>query len=464
MAVVGIFIVIVIIIKILYDREIIKKNSHNEIINNPKNLEEPLAKENHDLQLDENKTIIHDIEDLKIKRPKGDEVPKVERKNISQTCYVLPQIEEIFNFVKIKKNNSTDFILKNKEYIEEIFTLFNIPARVVEIHIGPSVTQFEIELSPNVSFNRVINIESNIVKALSNVKAELQIPIPGKKTIGVEIPNEERNIVTLREVLESKENQDTKAKIAIPLGKNIIGEPIIADLTKLQTILIAGVTGSGKSVFINSLVASILMRYKPSEVKLVLIDPKKVELTNYNGIPHLLCPVVGDPRKASLTLQRIVKEMDDRFQLFSDKEVKDIDEYNKLVDKENMNNPEQMKHHMPYIITIIDELTDLMITAPKEVEDSIMRITQLARNAGIHLIVATQRTLNDILTKELVEGFQTKICFKVPNKTISKLILDQSGAEKLLGWGDMLFLDDNKIEPIRIQSCVISDEETKRLI
>ena len=243
-----------------------------------------------------------------------------------------------------------------------------------------------------------------------------------------------------------------------------MGTPKVMDLTKMPHLLVAGSTGSGKSVCINGIIASILMRYKPNEVKLVLVDPKKVELTNYNGIPHLLCPVVSDPKKASLTLQKVVTEMDKRFTIFSEQEVKNISGYNDLIEKENKKHPENPQAKMPYIVVIIDELADLMLVASKEVEDSITRITQLARAAGIHLIVATQRPSTDVITGLIKNNIPSRISFAVSSQIDSRTILDQPGAEKLLGKGDMLYFPMGEASPTRIQGCFINDDEIKRLI
>ena len=250
----------------------------------------------------------------------------------------------------------------------------------------------------------------------------------------------------------------------VTLGKNLMGKPIVADLTKMPHLLVAGSTGSGKSVCINSIICSIFMNYNPHDVKLVLVDPKKVELSNYNGTPHLLCPVVNDPKKASITLQKIVAEMEKRYDIFSEKGVKKISEYNEYIEKENKRHPDTPLNKMPYIVVIIDELADLMLVASKEVEDSIMRITQMARAAGIHLIVATQRPSTDVITGVVKANIPSRICFAVASQIDSRTALDMAGAEKLLGKGDMLYLPMGENEPERIQGCYISDEEISRLI
>lgn len=410
------------------------------------------------------KVIITNIDELK-QKPVTQESLQKREEVINDGDYILPKFEEIFDPLKPKKVNSTDFTRSNKEIIERVLNDFGIPdCHVVKIHIGPAVTQYELTVPSGTKVSKIVSINKELALALASKDVLIQAPIPGKNTIGVEIPNPTIAAVTLREVLESPENLNSNASICAALGKDIMGESKVMDLAKMPHLLVAGSTGSGKSVCINGIIASILMRYKPSEIKLVLIDPKKVELTNYNGIPHLLCPVVSDPKKASLTLQRVVKEMDDRFQLFSDKGVKNIAGYNALVDKENKKHPETKIAHMPYIVTIIDELADLMLVASKEVEDSITRITQLARAAGIHLIVATQRPSTDVITGLIKNNIPSRISFKVAQQIDSRTILDQGGAEKLLGHGDMLYFPMGESAPTRLQGCFINDEEIKRLI
>ena len=378
--------------------------------------------------------------------------------------YRLPKFNDIFDQLKPKKNTNTSFTQSNKEILERVLRDFGIAAKVVEIHVGPAVTEYELTVPPATKVSRILNIDKEIALALAAKDVIIQAPIPGKSTIGIEIPNPSISSVTLREVLESPQNLKSDAKICSALGKDIMGTPKVFDLTKMPHLLVAGSTGSGKSVCINGIIASILMRYKPNEVKLVLVDPKKVELTNYNGIPHLLCPVVSDPKKASLTLQKVVTEMDKRFQIFSDKEVKNITGYNDMLDKYNKKHPEMPQARMPYIVVIIDELADLMLVASKEVEDSITRITQLARAAGIHLIVATQRPSTDVITGLIKNNIPSRIAFAVASQIDSRTILDQRGAERLLGKGDMLYFPMGESVPIRVQGCFINDDEIKRLI
>ena len=426
----------------------------------------PLADSNESIKKKEEKIVITSMEELK-QKPIEQESLESKNKHVEteeDLSYRLPKFSEIFDPLKPKKINSTEFTKSNKEILERVLRDFGINAKVVEIHIGPAVTEYELTVPAGTKVNRIVNINKEIALALAAKDVIIQAPIPGKSTIGVEIPNPTISSVTLREVLESPQNLKSDAKICAALGKDIMGTPKVMDLTKMPHLLVAGSTGSGKSVCINGIIASILMRYKPNEVKLVLVDPKKVELTNYNGIPHLLCPVVSDPKKASLTLQKVVTEMDKRFTIFSEQEVKNISGYNDLIEKENKKHPENPQAKMSYIVVIIDELADLMLVASKEVEDSITRITQLARAAGIHLIVATQRPSTDVITGLIKNNIPSRISFAVSSQIDSRTILDQPGAEKLLGKGDMLYFPMGEASPTRIQGCFINDDEIKRLI
>lgn len=425
------------------------------------------VKENVEVKpVEKEKIIITSMEELKTKPIVEESLEKETKTDIvdNEDYYRLPRFSEIFDPLKPKKNNNTSFTQSNKEILERVLKDFGIAAKVVEIHIGPAVTEYELTVPPATKVSRILNIDKEIALALAAKDVIIQAPIPGKSTIGIEIPNPTISSVTLREVLESPQNLKSDAKICSALGKDIMGTPKVFDLTKMPHLLVAGSTGSGKSVCINGIIASILMRYKPNEVKLVLVDPKKVELTNYNGIPHLLCPVVSDPKKASLTLQKVVTEMDNRFQTFSDKEVKNITGYNDMIEKYNKKHPESPQNKMPYIVVIIDELADLMLVASKEVEDSITRITQLARAAGIHLIVATQRPSTDVITGLIKNNIPSRIAFAVASQIDSRTILDQRGAERLLGKGDMLYFPMGESVPIRVQGCFINDDEIKRLI
>ena len=380
------------------------------------------------------------------------------------SSYKLPPLSLLNEIKNNKKNVNDSYTLNNKTILEKVLKDFQISAKVVEIHIGPAVTQYEIVVPAGTKVSRILSINKEIALALAAKDVRIQAPIPGKSTIGIEIPNENISAVAFREILASNNADKDKYGIMVTLGKNLMGKPIVADLTKMPHLLVAGSTGSGKSVCTNSIICSILMNYNPKDVKLVLVDPKKVELSNYNGIPHLLCPVVTDPKKASITLQRIVAEMEKRYDTFSEAGVKKISEYNEHIEKENRKNQDSPISKMPYIVVIIDELADLMLVASKEVEDSIMRITQMARAAGIHLIVATQRPSTDVITGVVKANIPSRICFAVASQIDSRTALDMAGAEKLLGKGDMLFLPMGENTPERIQGCFISDDEINRLI
>ena len=412
------------------------------------------------------KIIITSMEELKtIKEPQKENL-EASKESIYEVSsnYTLPPLSLLDDVKQQKKTNaSNNFIRSNQENLERVLKDFQINGQVVEIHIGPAVTQYEVKVPSGTKVSRIVGINKEIALALAAKDVRIQAPIPGKSTIGIEIPNPSISAVKFKEVLAHESKAMSDAKIVVALGKDIMGRPQLADISKMPHLLIAGATGSGKSVCTNTMICSILMRYKPEEVKLLLVDPKKVELSNYNGVPHLLCPVVSDPKKASIALQKLVSEMEKRYDLFSEKNIKNIAGYNDWVAKENKNNGTNIPK-MSYIVAIIDELADLMLVASKEVEDSIMRITQMARAAGIHLIVATQRPSTDVITGVVKANIPSRIAFAVASNIDSRTILDMSGAEKLLGKGDMLYLPMGENVPIRIQGCFISDDEIKRII
>lgn len=432
-------------------------------IKNVKDKDEPTEKE---------KIVITSIDDLKnINTPEKNikesfDVNPIENDEgaSNPSVYRLPKFDLLTPTPKNKKNSEEPFIKENQIKLEKVLNDFDIKGKVVEIHIGPAVTEYEIIVPSGTKVSRIVGINKEIALAMAAKEVRIQAPIPGKNTIGIEIPNREISSVGFREVLEATWQNNGANKILVALGKDIMGTSILADLSKMPHLLVAGSTGSGKSVCINTIICSILMRYKPDEVKLVLVDPKKVELTNYNGIPHLLCPVVSDPKKASVVLQKVVAEMEKRYDIFAEKEVKNIAGYNNLIEKERKKNPDINTTRMPYIVVIIDELADLMLVASKEVQDSIMRITQMARAAGIHLIVATQRPSTDIITGVIKNNIPSRIAFSVSSAIDSRTILDASGAESLLGKGDMLYLPMGESHTTRIQGCFISDNEISKLI
>ncbi|MDD2489894.1 MAG: DNA translocase FtsK [Bacilli bacterium] len=379
--------------------------------------------------------------------------------------YILPSIMLLNLPNKDKKNSNQGVVKNNIEIIERVLNDFDIAGKVVQVHVGPSVTQYELEIKAGTKVNKVLNINRELALALAAKTVRVQAPIPGKNTIGIEIPNRVNTMVSLREVMSLIPNSLDNNKLLTALGIDIMGKPIYAEINKMPHLLVAGATGSGKSVCINSMIVSILMRSKPDEVKLVLIDPKKVELSVYNCIPHLLAPVVNDPKKAAIALMKIVSEMDQRYEMFNETETKSIAGYNQYIENKNKQlNDDEKLSKLPYIVVIIDELADLMLVASKEVEDSIMRITQMARAAGIHLIVATQRPSTDVITGLLKANIPSRISFAVSSSIDSRTILDMSGAEKLLGKGDMLFLPMGENVPIRLQGSLITEEEVKRVV
>lgn len=381
----------------------------------------------------------------------------------SKGMYTLPSIN-LLDEVSGKGKVNSDFTKSNKIILERVLNDFQIKGTVVEIHVGPAVTQYEVAIPSGTKVSRILSINKEIALALAAKDVRIEAPIPGKSTVGIEIPNPSVNAVKIREVLGNIPKEQEKYKILVSLGKDLMGRVQTADISKMPHLLVAGSTGSGKSVCINSFIASILMRYRPEEVKLVLVDPKKVELSNYNGIPHLLWPVVTDPKKANTALQRVVAMMEDRYEMFSETGVKNIGTYNEWIDKEKEKDPSFNKEKMYYLVVIIDELADLMLVASKEVEDSIMRITQMARAAGIHLIVATQRPSTDVITGVVKANIPSRISFAVASQIDSRTILDCAGAEKLLGKGDMLYLPMGENHPKRVQGCFITDEEIERVI
>ena len=398
--------------------------------------------------------------EIPIKTSSDVSTPKVEEveKPTINLNYKLPPI----SLLKLSKGNNdkenVESVKQNIATLERVLGDFEIPGKIKECHIGPSVTQYELELKAGTKVNKLLSIQKEIALNLAAKDVRIQAPIPGKSTIGIELPNKVNSAVSFREILSKLPEPNEKSILAVGLGKDIMGSVKWAEINATPHLLIAGATGSGKSVCINCIIASILMRTRPDEVKLVMVDPKKVELSMYNGVPHLLTPVVTDPKKASIALKNIVREMEKRYQIFEDTKCKNIGAYNKMCET----NTDYVK--MPYIVFIIDELADLMLVAAKDVEDSIMRITQMARAAGIHLIVATQRPSTDVITGVVKANIPSRISFAVSSSIDSRTILDQTGAEKLLGKGDMLFKPMGENVPIRIQGAYVSDEELQKIV
>ena len=417
-------------------------------------------------EVENNKKVISDISELtnptkvEVKETSTD-TPVERTKAHSISNYVLPNPDEVL--IKPKKNNKkvdNSAIEKNIVKLEEVLKDFNIKGKVVEVHVGPTVSQYELEIASGTKVSNILNINREIALALAKKDVRIEAPIPGKKTVGIEFANDKATAVSFYEIINSSKMKNSMdKKLMVPLGKSIMGDIGVCEVNKMPHMLIAGTTGSGKSVCVNGIICSILMRAKPSEVKLMMVDPKVVELSVYNGVPHLLCPVVTDPKQANIRLQQMVQEMEDRYQTFSGSRTKNIEGYNEYVEKYNKEHKDDPKEKMPYIVIIIDELADLMMVAAKEVEDSILRITQKARAAGMHLIVATQRPSREVITGIIKANIPSRIAFAVGSGIDSRTILDQTGAEKLLGKGDMLFMPIGMNSPIRIQGSFITDDE-----
>ena len=340
--------------------------------------------------------------------------------------------------------------------LEETLASFRVQAQVVHVTHGPAISRFEMELAPGTKVNKVSELEKDIAYGMEATSIRIEAPIPGKSLVGVEVPNRKVETVTLREVLESDRMQNAKSLLTVALGKDLTGTPIVCDLAKMPHMLIAGQTGSGKSVCINAIINSLLYRASPDEVKLILVDPKVVELQCYNGIPHLLIPVVNDPHKAAAALAWAVAEMMERYDKFAERRVRNMDGYNASLSAH--------EKPMARIVIIIDELADLMMVCKKDVEEYICRLTQLARAAGIHLIVATQRPSVDVITGLIKANIPSRIAFKTASYVDSRTILDRNGSEQLLGWGDMLYLPTGSFAPTRVQGCFLSDEEVNRIV
>lgn len=380
------------------------------------------------------------------------------QKNDSLIIYSMPSVD-FLNQNSLSKMNKEDKkeLLSSATKLEETLNCFGVDAKVLQVTKGPSVTRFELQPSPGVKVSKIVNLSDDIALSLAAKGVRIEAPIPGKSAIGIEIPNRDLTPVFLREVIESEEFKKSKSNLAFALGKDIAGKCIVADLSKMPHLLIAGATGSGKSVCINTLVISILYKYSPSEVKILMVDPKVVELNVYNGIPHLLIPVVTDPKKAAAALNWAVNEMNRRYKLFADNSVRNLEGYNELYNKGKI--PEKL----PLIVIIVDELADLMMASPHDVEEYIARLAQMARAAGMHLVIATQRPSVDVITGVIKANIPSRISFAVSSQVDSRTILDSSGAEKLLGKGDMLFYPVGEAKPVRIQGAFITEEEVEKV-
>jgi len=405
--------------------------------------------------------IIEDKNKKKDEEKKEEKLPEFtvtkEDMNSSVAEYKMPPID-ILNPAKVNKSKNMQSELRsNAELLIDTLASFGVAAEITDISQGPTVTRYELKPAPGVRINKITNLADDIALNLAATHVRIEAPIPGKSAVGIEIPNSTKNGVSMRELIETGEFENQKSLLTAGLGKDISGNNIYCDISKMPHLLIAGTTGSGKSVCMNSIIVSILYKAKPEDVKLLMIDPKKVEFSKYENIPHLLVPVVTDPRKASGALGWAVSEMLRRYQCFSDTGVRNIEGYNKFVKKHSDMEP------MPKVVIFIDELSDLMMAAPKEVEDSICRLAQMARAAGMHLVIATQRPSVDVITGLIKANISSRIALTVSSQIDSRTILDSSGAEKLLGNGDMLYSPIGSSKPLRVQGCYVSDEEIEKL-
>ncbi len=413
------------------------------------------------------------VKEFKIIKPKQDSnsIPVVSESTSVEECidilkenpkkeFVLPPLSILQRNINLKSTRIEKDITEKVKLLEETLASFGITVKVNQVSKGPTITRFEMQPAPGVKVSKIVNLADDIALALAASTVRIEAPIPGKAAVGIEVPNKEVSVVTFRETLETEAFQHAASKLSVALGKDIAGNPIVANLQSMPHLLIAGATGSGKSVCMNTIIASLLYKATPDELKLLMIDPKMVELTNYNGIPHLISPVVTDSRKAAASLKWVVEEMETRYELFAKNGVKDITRFNKL----KSNSSELVEELLPYIVVLIDELADLMMVAPVDVEDSICRLAQMARAAGIHLVVATQRPSVDVITGLIKANIPSRIAFAVSSQTDSRTILDMGGAEKLLGRGDMLYYPTGAPKPVRVQGCYLSDKEVEDVV
>ena len=377
--------------------------------------------------------------------------------SVEEDNYVYPPIDILSKMEKASLKGGTKSLTDTAARLQKTLYSFGVSAKVENVTVGPAITRYELKPAEGVRVSKIANLADDIALNLAAETIRIEAPIPGKQAVGIEVPNKQKEMVGLREVIESEAFKNNDSKLSVALGKDVAGSAVIANIAKMPHVLIAGSTGSGKSVCINTIITSIIYNSKPSEVKLVMVDPKVVELSVYNGIPHLLIPVVTDPKKAAGALAWAVQEMDNRYNLFAEKGVRDLIGYNKAAEHEGAGK-------LPQIVIIIDELADLMMVAAKEVEESICRLAQKARAAGMHLVIATQRPSVDVITGLIKANVPSRIAFAVSSQVDSRTILDQVGAEKLLGKGDMLYFPSGASKPTRVQGAFVSDEEVEQIV
>ena len=393
-----------------------------------------------------------------VKEDKSKEVLTLEHTiTVEDQNYEFPPVD-LLKEGKTSAKSSKKAIQDTASKLQRTLYSFGVSAKVENVSVGPTITRYELKPAEGVRVNKIANLSDDIALSLAAESIRIEAPIPGKQAVGIEIPNKEKEMVALRDIIDSKEFRDAKSKLTFALGKDAAGELVTTDIAKMPHVLIAGSTGSGKSVCINTLITSIIYKAKPSEVKLVMVDPKVVELSIYNGIPHLLIPVVTDPKKAAGALAWAVQEMENRYHLFAEKNVREIEGYNQALEKEGLD------EKLPQIVIIIDELADLMMVAAKDVEEAICRLAQKARAAGMHLVIATQRPSVDVITGLIKANIPSRIAFAVSSQVDSRTILDMAGAEKLLGKGDMLFYPTGTAKPVRVQGAYVSDKEVEDIV
>ncbi|MDD2573140.1 MAG: DNA translocase FtsK [Bacillota bacterium] len=371
--------------------------------------------------------------------------------------YRLPPTGLLKEYESKKTGNRKELLLSARK-LEDTLNTFGVVAKVIQVSVGPTITRYELQPSPGVKVSRILNLSDDIALSMAATSVRIEAPIPGKSAIGLEVPNRETVPVLLREIIESSVFKNNSSNITVALGKDIAGNPVVVNLSEMPHLLIAGATGSGKSVCINGIITSLLYKASPAHVKLILVDPKMVELSHYNGIPHLLAPVVTDPRKATAVLNWVVQEMTNRYKEFARTGVKDIHRYNQVKQLENS------QEYLPQIVVVIDELSDLMMVSPAEVEDAICRLAQMARASGIYLVVATQRPSVDVITGIIKANIPSRISFAVSSQVDSRTILDMSGAEKLTGKGDMLYHPTGEQKPVRVQGALVEEEEIEKVV
>ncbi len=380
--------------------------------------------------------------------------------------YKLPDLDLLARGPESTPNLDRDALIRNSQILEKKLADFSVLGRVVKVHPGPVITMYEFEPAPGVKVSRIVNLSDDLALALRAMSVRIVAPIPGKNVVGIEVPNVERDVVVIRDVIAHACFQETDSRIPIALGKDIFGNPVCADLASTPHLLVAGATGTGKSVFLNALLCSILMRATPEDVKLLLVDPKMLEFSLYQGIPHLIAEVVTNPKRAAAALLGVVNKMEERYHLMAKRGVRNIEQYNKAIAKDLATHrpkpdDEIVPKKLPYIVVVIDELADLMIVAARDVEESLMRLAQMARAAGIHLVLATQRPSVDVLTGIIKANFPSRISFQVSSRTDSRTVLDANGAERLLGMGDLLYVPPGSSKLERIHGPYISEKEVE---